>query len=137
MRATLTRIQRDDKQTLGYIDIYNGVERVFTCKTLELPYRKNQTNISCIPEGVYLCELFTSPSKGEVYKLRYVVDRTFIEIHAGNFNYDILGCILVGDNFIDINKDGCLDVTNSRHTLDALKKATNKKSFYLTIVNQY
>lgn len=136
-KGTLTRIQRDTKQTLGYLDIYNKTGRIYTCKTLELPYLDNAENISCIPEGIYLCEIYTSPSKGEVYKLRYVVGRTFIEIHAGNFYTDIRGCILVGEEFTYINNDGKLDVTNSRNTLEDLKIATNKEPFYLTIINQY
>jgi hypothetical protein len=43
-----------------------------------------------------------------------------IEIHSGNFHSEILGCILVGDKFKDINKDGQLDVANSKKTMVAL-----------------
>jgi hypothetical protein len=50
-----------------------------------------------------------------------VQGRTYILIHAGNLYTHTLGCILVGEDFLDINDDGYPDVTNSGATLQKLR----------------
>ena len=92
----------------------------FQCFTLELPWKDNEQNISCIPEGEYKAVKFLSPSKGEVMLLQHVPNRTYIEIHAGNYTRQILGCILVGDSIRFLDKDAIPDVANSKVTLDRL-----------------
>lgn len=95
----------------------------FQCFTLELPDLDNQSNISCIPEGTYNFNVRHSNSnKSFVIELEDVLDRTYIQIHSGNYTKQILGCILVGDSVKDINKDSIPDVTNSRNTLKKLLK---------------
>lgn len=67
------------------------------CYTLELPWKNNQHEISCIPEGKYRFHKFASPKFGhEVYRLENVPNRDFIDMHNGNTVLDIEGCILVG-----------------------------------------
>lgn len=76
----------------------------FTCFTLELPWRGNHPNISCIPAGRYVCRLAESPRFGRVFHVCDVPDRTHILIHPGNFagdvtldyRSDVAGCILLG-----------------------------------------
>ncbi|GAL18546.1 hypothetical protein JCM19235_1969 [Vibrio maritimus] len=92
----------------------------FRCFTLELPWRNNQQNISCIPAGTYWAFKRISPSNGAVLQLEGVPNRTFIQIHKGNYTSQIAGCILVGDSLRDINGDGIPDVTNSTSTLHKL-----------------
>jgi hypothetical protein len=55
-----------------------------------------------------------------------------ILIHSGNFYTDILGCILVGDSYGDINHDGIKDVLNSKKTLAEIAKIL-PQSFSLEI----
>jgi len=72
--------------------------------TLELPWRDNKKEISCIPTGVYHLELYQSPQHGEVLRVLNVPDRDDILIHVGNragdvslgYKSDSKGCILVG-----------------------------------------
>lgn len=93
----------------------------FHCKTLELPWRRNKSNISCIPYGEYRYTKYKSPSKGQVLLLHNVPYRSYIEIHAGNFYTETEGCILVGDDVLaDINKDKLFDLGNSKETLKKL-----------------
>jgi len=92
----------------------------FQCFTLELPDLNNQSNISCIPDGQYKVKKYDSPSKGNVILLENVPNRTYIEIHAGNFTRQILGCILVGDSIRWLDKDKIPDVANSKNTLRKL-----------------
>jgi hypothetical protein len=96
----------------------------FECFTLELPWKKNKRNVSCYPSGVYKYKKRLSPSKGcEVIELIGVPDRTFIQIHSGNFTHQILGCTLVGDSIRYLDSDLIPDVTNSERQM---KKLLNK-----------
>ena len=121
MKAILTRNSFEDTQTLGVLVVLDDYQNcVFNCKTLELAWKENQRRISCIPKGEYKVSKYVSPKFGEVYLLHNVPDRSMIEIHAGNYYTDILGCILVGESHTDINGDGFRDVTNSKKTLKKL-----------------
>lgn len=90
------------------------------CCTLELPWRDNQQKISCIPKGLYKLSRYLSPSKGEVFLLHDVPNRSMIEIHIGNFVDDIQGCILVGRVYGKI--DGKRAVLHSTNTMVKLRK---------------
>lgn len=100
----------------------------FKCFTLELPWRFNSVNISCVPMGTYSLEKYDSPSKGKCLLLSGVPQRSWIEIHAGNFTREILGCILVGNGLKDIDGDDIPDVVNSRTTLDKLLSIVPERS---------
>jgi hypothetical protein len=65
--------------------------------TMENPWKNNQTNVSCIPEGYYRCRKRVSPKFGETYEVLNVPDRSHILFHAGNRPRDTEGCILVGN----------------------------------------
>ncbi len=74
--------------------LYANNERV--CYTLELPWRDNQNNISCIPVGNYVGSIRTDGNKGWRIELAAVPNRTHVQLHVGNYPSDVLGCILVG-----------------------------------------
>jgi hypothetical protein len=115
IEATLYRESDDGKQTIGTL-VIQGVE----LKTLELPWRDNKKQVSCIPSGIYICKPRTSEKYGRHFHALDVPNRTFILIHAGNYHTHTLGCILVGLSRVDINADGLADVTSSRKALDKL-----------------
>ena len=98
----------------------------FQCWTLELPWKNNEQDISCIEPGVYEYYFRISPSNGPVLELRNVKNRTYIQFHSGNYTYQILGCILTGDSIKWLNKDDIPDVTNSVKTLKKLLKVAGK-----------
>ena len=110
-----------DECTIGLLTIGD-----FQCFTLELPWKDNQRNISCIPAGTYEYIYRISPSNGEVLQLLSVKDRTFIQIHAGNFTRHTEGCILVGDRIMFIDDDTIPDVGNSKATLQKLLAAAGR-----------
>src|SRR5512137_107271 len=60
----------------------------FSCYTLELPWRDNMSNISCIPSGEYKCVIRHSPKMGNKYWVKKVPKREYILIHSGNFAGD-------------------------------------------------
>lgn len=127
MQAIITRQKSDKKQTLGRLELFDVEgKKVFECKTLELPDLNNLRQKSCIPKGEYTITPRTSPKYGLHFLINNVPNRDTILIHYGNYNTDILGCILVGATHADINGDGFPDVTSSKLTLNKLLKHAPK-----------
>ena len=120
-------------ETYGDLIAGNG-NTTFTCKTLERPNLGNKPNVSCIPEGTYqVVWTFHLGTFGWRYQLQNVPGRSGILMHSGNYFTDSLGCILFGSAYQDINKDGVLDIINSRATEQAFEAFMQKKPFTLTI----
>jgi hypothetical protein len=71
---------------------------------MELPWRDNKPNVSCIPPDQYDAQIAMSPKFGKVYWVVDVPDRSYIRNHAGNlagdtkkgFKTHSYGCILSG-----------------------------------------
>jgi len=121
--ATLNRKPSEEKQTLGDFSLcLDGVSTVFKCVTLELPWRGNRRNVSCIPPKVYPVVPRTSKKFGKHYLITGVPNRSYILFHPATFFYQLRGCIILGESYSDINKDGTLDILNTRKTLDRLLK---------------
>jgi len=120
MKVVLTRLTDDGKQTLGLLQVFNGLMKVFECKTLELPDLHNKKEISCIPVGEYYVRKHDSSILGKVFQIFNVPYRSEILIHKGNYNADTKGCILVGKDFIDINIDRVTDITSSGKTMETM-----------------
>lgn len=91
-KLSLLRIHSDAHATRGILKLGSNI----LCHTLELPWRSNDQNVSCIPEGSYPVIQTTSPRFGDVFYLRNVPARSGILIHAGNSVADTRGCVLVG-----------------------------------------
>lgn len=92
MKVTILRLTHG-AGTLGACFI-NGT---FLCFSLELPWKGNEKEVSCIPAGIYKAVRHTSPKFGETYLLLDVPNRSEIIFHAGNSIADTEGCILLGD----------------------------------------
>jgi hypothetical protein len=129
MKITLKRITDDGVQTLGHLHLGNG--KVY--QTLELAWKNNERQRSCIPKGTYKVKKRTSAKYGEHFHILNVPNRDFILLHHGNYHTDILGCILLGKGLSDLNKDGRLDVTSSRQAMKELLAAL-PNNFELEII---
>ncbi|NME69000.1 DUF5675 family protein [Flammeovirga aprica] len=134
MKVIIARLQQDQKQTLGILSVFKGLNKAFECKTLELADKGNQNFISCIPKGTYTCVPRYSQKYGHHYHITGVPNRDLILFHWGNFYTDIKGCVLVGKQFYDINRDGYKDVTSSKDTFKKMKYMIGRRSFQLTII---
>ena len=76
--------------TNGKISI-DGVEH---CMTIELPWKDNRRNISCIPEGTYGIEKHCSERWGWHLRLKEVKGRSGILLHPANDALrELRGCI--------------------------------------------
>ena len=95
-RIEIAREKKNNVCILGSLSI-NGE---FACYTLELPWRKNANDISCIPIGKYRGfirnDIRKQGIKGFKIQLKGVPDRVGIQIHIGNWPHQTEGCILVG-----------------------------------------
>lgn len=83
--------------TLGWLSIARENQTI-TFATLELPWRNNQHDISCIPAGQYQVKLLFSPSHNKkLWWITGVPGRSDVEIHVGNTVADTHGCVLIGE----------------------------------------
>lgn len=140
----LIRLNSSDAGTFGKILYSNGKAGP---QTLELPWRDNERNISCIPPARYLCEWHLSPHWGWVYFVQGVPGRGEIRIHWGNYagdvekiipdtkyNYktDTEGCILLGDKQGELRSQKVI-VSSRKTTIDFFSHM-NREPFVLNIV---
>lgn len=132
----IDRIEESDEQTIGKLRLRNcNGEVIFDCYTLELPWKDNERNISRIPAGEYFAAKHKSPKFGDTIWIQNVPNRSEILIHKGNYKKDTLGCILVGQDLVDIDGDGYKDVTNSSKTIEKLLTLLNKEILTVHINN--
>ena len=124
----------DKNQTLGILNVFGEPGLLFTCVTLEPPWKDNKRRVSCIPQGEYVLKFRKSGKFGDHFHITDVDNRSYILIHVGNYTKDTSGCILVGKSFWDINKDGVLDITSSTDTMNALRKLLGKDTHTLYIL---
>ncbi len=135
----ITRDKYTDKETFGTLIAHrNG--QIFRCKTLELPWKDNQRNISCIPKGIYPARYtFWLAKMRYNYLLQNVPKRLGIFLHAGNYGFkkygepDIKGCILLGISYADINDDQVLDITTTKATVNAFQEFLHHEPFELKV----
>lgn len=120
-----------DKFVWGWLETYSlGESSEFLCWTLELPYKDNAKNISCIPKGAYYVECYESSRFGETFKFSEVKNRTDILFHAGNTIEDTKGCILPGTLFDPVK--GILQ--DSRKALKKIKRWSQDNDFGILII---
>ena len=96
-------------------------------KTLERPWLNNHSNISCIPEGVYVVKR-DKTGKFQYYAVKDVPNRFAIEFHAGNFVEHSQGCILVGEG---LNQEQ--DLVNSNNAINKMVELIGDNDFILNI----
>jgi len=95
-RAKLTRQPSTDEGTFGVFSFGSTI-----IKSLELPWRDNIFQKSCIPTGLYTCSLVLSPKFGRVYEVKNVSNRSNVLIHSANlagnidlgYTTQLQGCI--------------------------------------------
>lgn len=123
MKVIISR-EYNNNETLGSLLVFAGLKIIYRCKTIELPDNYNQKYVSCITEGIYDIEKYTSEKHGQCFHVLNVQGRSDILFHSGNYaagkRVDTEGCILPGSCFVDINEDGNLDVVESKKTMTEL-----------------
>ncbi len=138
MILEIKRVQSDDEGTDGVI-----YTEGFACYTLELPWRDNQVNISCIPNGTYTAMLDDSVTIGKMHVIRLdnVQGRTGILIHVANvagdvvkmLDSDVQGCIAVGFGKGELHNQKA--VFDSRDAMTELLAIVGTETIGVTIEN--
>jgi len=140
-QAYLLRAKSDGKQVLGAF-VAQNLDEVFVAKSLELAWKNNAANASCIPTGEYICKWTRSNRLSAIektdvftYEVFSVPNRGGIRIHSANFFTQISGCIALGSSHKDINMDRQLDVIHSGVTVNKFNELMNKEDFKLIVKN--
>jgi hypothetical protein len=131
-RLTIDRGPSTDLGTFGVAAI-----GTMTWHSLELPWRDNRPNLSCIPPGVYRASVVESAHFGrEVYLLQGVPGRIDVEVHPANwggdiekgFYTDLKGCLSIGESLGELAPPGRTDpqaaIERSTSAFDALMAIT-------------
>ncbi len=136
-RVLIERFESGDQGTFGRLSV--GSLILFT---LELPWRDNQNNQSCIPEGEYKC-LWTMSAHFHrgMYLVCEVDDRQGIRIHSANLAGDrslgyvaqLNGCIALGEALGELAGQKAL--LSSAPAVRRFTKLMGQKPFTLEIRN--
>lgn len=105
-RLIILRDPSTDQGTPGSAELVHpaGVE-LWSGLSLELPWRDNKSDLSCVPDGLYVATLRPTSKFGyPVYMLEAVPGRVACELHIGNWAGDITlgwksdveGCTIFG-----------------------------------------
>jgi hypothetical protein len=134
----LGRLATSDQGTVGFLHFPWADYLV-----LELPWRNNLSNVSCIPEGRYHVKWTRSPRfKRFMYEVQAVPSRGGIRIHSGSFAGDVAkgykthshGCPLIGRRLSNI---GQLTLTGSKLRTSEFELALNKRPWILEVENVF
>jgi hypothetical protein len=91
------------------------------CNSLELPWRNNLNDISCIPAGDYRV-IWEAANRARVLE---VPKRVGVLIHSGNWITEILGCILPAMRFSYADEHS--GVHESMTAMKQLRAATDEE----------
>lgn len=140
--VTLTRRPSTIDGTFGTMEV-PGTPFTTCWDTLELPWKDNQHDISCIPTGTYECHMTHSPKFGrDTYELVGVLNRSDVRIHPANYAGDVSqgrkselnGCIALGSHIAHVNSQAV--IANSKNSVQAFEDLLDRKPFLLTIVQE-
>lgn len=114
MRLTLSRfLYRAD----GIVGRLLDEQDVQLAVTLEHAYDEPAPHAK-IPAGTYTCRWRESPTKGPCFEICGVAGHTALLIHAGNWEQDSQGCVLVGEMWQETDRG--IMVTHSWRALAKL-----------------
>lgn len=126
--AYLIRTACHTDHTRGILVVVNPAgDIIHNSVTLELPWRDNAPQVSCIPEGTYAVVSRQSEKFDWHYHVLDVPGREWILFHPGNYTRELRGCILPGTRFKHLDRDKIPDIINSRATLNDLLAAIGPK----------
>lgn len=119
----LNRYSSNNNATHGTLTLLNKNNvPIYSCVTLELPWRDNARKVSCVAAGLYMAKKENHLIFGCCIRVFGVPNRDGILIHVGNYVRQLQGCIAVGYTSNLLDKDNVFDVSNSRKAIDTLYK---------------
>jgi len=130
------RYWQNKNQTLGACTVLSEDNTpLFSGLSLERGWRDNEQGVSCVPLGEYKLVLEKSPRFDKMlWELKNVPNRSECKFHSSNYWYQLNGCIALGRNSLDINKDGYTDITASKSTMAAFHSALGNSKEAILII---
>ncbi len=126
--AKLIRYYLGLNATLGIFKLNVAHSPIYT---LELSWRENKNDISCIPEGTYKVIPHNSEAHPNTYEITNVPNREAILIHIGNYPSDFRGCIGIG---LGVDPTTPM-IINSGKAMELLRNEIVNNEFILTVEN--
>jgi len=127
-RMIIKRNQETDDGMFGMI--VDGITPF--ALTLENMWLNNKRNISCIPAGEYECRRVNSPKFGDTFEVMNVPNRSHILFHKGNTEDDTAGCILIAEEFGELNKKTAI-LSSARGLREFMRRLEGIDKFTLKI----
>lgn len=137
--VSILRYESTDQGTFGLV---RCPAQDIKLHSIELPWRDNQPNVSCIPAGKYRCFVRQTSKYGMAYEVGEVPGRTAILIHLGNwagdtekgFRSNSYGCILLGLCRGIVYEQRA--ILNSRAAIYEFMDKMNRQPFTLNILDK-
>lgn len=127
--VSLSRLESSSQGTFGKLTCDK-----FIALTLELPWVNNESNISCIPCGVYpVLWTFSNRLNRFTYLLGNVSNRSGIRIHSANLASQLNGCIALGQKLGTMDNSKC--VLLSRPAVFQFELMMGKEPFQLEVLD--
>lgn len=129
----LIRVSSSVDFTIGSLGI-NGVP---VCWSLELPWRNNEREVSCIPEGSYSAKKERHHKFGDVLRISGVPERDGILVHIGNYLKDTRGCILPGIQLGNLHDGGVEVLSSTRAMAKLYELLPDNQSFPFAVIDGF
>ncbi len=97
----LRRFAKRPTDVFGELAVVEEAEVLYSCLSLELPWRQNEPGRSCVPAGRYRLAYEYSPAFGrKLWELKDVPGRAEAKLHPANFPEELLGCLAPGEGLV-------------------------------------
>ncbi len=112
----------------------NGELKLVVCNTIELPWLRNQRNISCIPEGRYELKTRVTKKRGRHLLVLNVKGRDGILIHPANDALkELRGCIAPVTTLTGPGKGSQSRLANEKLKAFVLEALDQSEKVFITI----
>jgi hypothetical protein len=102
------------------------------CVAIEREWRNNQKNVSCFPDGDYVCQRVLSPKFGDTFEITNIPNRTHCLFHKGNIDDDSHGCVILGEQYESV-LDSYGVVSSGKAFKEFLDRTKDMNSFMLHV----
>lgn len=133
-KCQIKRIASREDGTFGVL-LWMGFP---VCVTLELPWKNNAAQVSCIPSGRYLCKRVDSPKFGDTFEITNVPGRSHILFHGANTINDLLGCVGLAEFYHRFNgRAGIANPSKGAAMIEFHQVTSDVNEFELVITEHF
>lgn len=115
-------------------EVFINDEEERFCYALERLWEGNKRRVSCIPSGQYKTKPYSSRRYPKVCEIQNVENRDKILIHAANYPHQLMGCIALGETFIEHGVFSDKETTAVFHSNKALRAFYEKVGYSFDLI---